>query len=354
MTPQQLLEKMHTYTKIERYLKNHPDIRKDKSKIQKFDAQLSHQDAQETLVDILPHLKPDATDGWDTLPASFFFKKNDPLNICVTQHTRYSTPIMHNHDFFELFYVFEGEFEQQIGNKTFTMHTGDFCLITPGVYHMLDVNNYSIVINILIKKSVFNALFINKFNARGFENVFSSNANMPVDNSFIIFSTKADIRIKNIILDLYLETLNREEYYPYIVRSKLVTVLSYIMRRYSSDAIMAKPAKKIDVVDFNIMNKLDSDYSTITLEQIKSEFNYSSQYISYRVKKMTGLSFTKYLIYKRMHEAAKLLETTSIKVKEISQQVGYPQQESFTRLFKRTFNKTPSQYRKDSHSENIF
>ncbi|MEL4235914.1 cupin domain-containing protein [Lactobacillus amylovorus] len=48
----------------------------------------------------------------------------------IVKHNRYTTPLTHNHDFYEMFYVLEGEFTQSIGNQRFLMQTGDVLFIT--------------------------------------------------------------------------------------------------------------------------------------------------------------------------------------------------------------------------------
>ena len=62
--------------------------------------------------------------------------------IILTQHDRFSPPVMHKHDYYELIYVYEGEFQHTIETETSSLHTGDICLIPPGIIHNLDVRNY--------------------------------------------------------------------------------------------------------------------------------------------------------------------------------------------------------------------
>ncbi|MGO5502081.1 cupin domain-containing protein [Lactobacillus amylovorus] len=63
-------------------------------------------------------------------PDTSFFDKDDPIKVKIVKHNRYTTPLTHNHDFYEMFYVLEGEFTQSIGNQRFLMQTGDVLFIT--------------------------------------------------------------------------------------------------------------------------------------------------------------------------------------------------------------------------------
>ena len=351
METQDLLVKMHEYTKVEKYLMEHREIRNDKELIKKFNARLNAAEAKETLSEILPHLSQDTPHTLETLPESFFFNESDILKVQITQHTRYSTPVTHKHDFYEMFYVYEGEFEQLIDNKSYTMRTGDACLIPPGIYHSLDVNNYSIVLNILIQKDTFQEIFFNNLiGEHSFSKFFLSDFYSKSINTFIIFQTMGDLKIKNMILDMYLEIMNQEKYYPQVVHSNLLLLFSHLLRNYGNEAIMPKPRKKQELTDFEIITSIDENYKTITLESLAEKFHYSTQHISLRVKQITGESFTKYLMRKRMNVAADLLKHTNSKIQEISLSTGYQNQENFIRSFKKFYDTTPSQFRKDHNS----
>lgn len=351
MKIEELLQQLHDYSKVERYLKEHREIRNDKKLIKAFNENLSKEEAEEVLVPVLNHLYPDSEDGLDTLPEDFFFKEDDRLKVKITQHTRYSTPVTHKHDFYEMFYVYEGEFEQLIDNKSYTMRTGDLCLIPPGIYHSMDVNNYSVVLNILIQKDTFQEIFFNNLiGDHAFATFFLSDFYSKSINTFIIFQTKGDLKVKNQILEMYLEIENQESYYPQVVHSTLVLLFSHLLRTYGETAIMPKPKRKQELIDFEIITMIDENYKIITLENLAEKFHYSPQHISLRVKQITGESFSKYLQRKRLAVAADLLKHTNMKIKDVGANVGYQNQENFIRSFKRYYHSTPSGFRKEHNS----
>ncbi len=63
-------------------------------------------------------------------------------------------------------------------------------------------------------------------------------------------------------------------------------------------------------------------------------------------KKIFGVSVMHDLTKSRFDRAARLLLTTNLSVKEISQKCGYISEYSFMRKFKKLYGKTPSEYRK--------
>lgn len=343
MTLTELISQIHTYTKIEKYLMTHRDVRNNQQRINRFNEQLNPEETAEMLVPIINETNPSEPSSF---PADFFFSENDPLKVKMTQHTRYSTPILHKHDFYEMFYVYEGEFTQKINQETMTMHTGDICLIQPGVYHSLDVDNYSIVLNILIERQTFESIFFNDLVGDStFSTFFRNDFFSEKLNTYIIFKTLGEQETQGLILKMYLEILNKPQYYTQVIHSYLLLLFSHLLRHFMKTAIIPKPNKKQDLIDFKIITMIQKSYQTITLPKLAASFHYSTQYISQRIKHATGLAFSQFLLQRRMQIATELLTHTEKKIKTISVEVGYNNDENFIRTFKRENGTTPSQFR---------
>ena len=73
--------------------------------------------------------------------------------------------------------------------------------------------------------------------------------------------------------------------------------------------------------------------------------NYSL--FSYAFKQYTGTNFVNFLKDLRMQEAKRLLETSDMRVNEISQAVGYENEKHFMKIFKATLGVSPTEYRKN-------
>ena len=141
MTKEELMLCLHQYTPWETlHLKNRDSIQD----IEILNQGLEHPlGATEKGYGLHLAHRPDSTDS--TFSECLFFPDKAIQDISIVQHDRFTPPELHCHDFFELLYVYEGEFIQQISVTKQLMHTGDFCLIPPHVYHSLDIQNYSIV-----------------------------------------------------------------------------------------------------------------------------------------------------------------------------------------------------------------
>ena len=89
-----------------------------------------------------------------------------------------------------------------------------------------------------------------------------------------------------------------------------------------------------------------SQYRDISLQGIAKLVYLSPYYISRMFKAKTGKNFYDYVLMVRMEAAMEMLKTTDLKVYEIAERVGYRNQKSFTKIFKRFYANNPSEYRK--------
>ena len=82
-----------------------------------------------------------------------------------------------------------------------------------------------------------------------------------------------------------------------------------------------------------------------TLGKMAQSVNLSAPYFCYLFKTITGVPPAKDLKSLRMQQAAVLLTTTFLSVKEIVRRVGLTDESHFVRDFKRVYGVTPSEYR---------
>lgn len=81
------------------------------------------------------------------------------------------------------------------------------------------------------------------------------------------------------------------------------------------------------------------------LERIAQDVYLSPSYVSMLFKQETGKSISQYLGQLRLERAQKLLRDPTLKIYEVSQKVGYPNQYYFSVWFKKNTGLTPSDYR---------
>lgn len=87
--------------------------------------------------------------------------------------------------------------------------------------------------------------------------------------------------------------------------------------------------------------------------QMAKDLHISAGYLQFLYKKQFGISCMEDVIYQRMRKSADLLCYTDFSIASISEQCGYVSQEHFSRQFKKYFQMTAGQYRRQIHSKSI-
>lgn len=82
----------------------------------------------------------------------------------------------------------------------------------------------------------------------------------------------------------------------------------------------------------------------LTLEETARIVCLSPDYLSRIFRQETGIGFRQYLNNVRITKAKELIQTTSLRLTDISQMAGYDDQSYFTKVFKRTTGISPNEY----------
>ncbi len=83
----------------------------------------------------------------------------------------------------------------------------------------------------------------------------------------------------------------------------------------------------------------------LDLEQLAASANLSKFHFARRFRQLTGQSPIHHFIQLKMQRACLLLDTTGMSVKQIGAELGYDDPLYFSRLFRRTIGRSPSEYR---------
>lgn len=113
----------------------------------------------------------------------------------------------------------------------------------------------------------------------------------------------------------------------------------------------------IDLSDEQILNDNSMDERIFTVKkyvddnppgrheisELAEKAGLSSRYFSIKFKKIFGLTPKQYQIKSRMNYALRMLQNGKMQCSEISEQLQFPDQFTFSKQFKRTFGMAPSQ-----------
>ena len=151
---------------------------------------------------------------------------------------------------------------------------------------------------------------------------------------------KVDASYKNEAFDSIFPSLARfsekEDFEAYLSSRAVECFLAISEAKNGSENPVIKKACKF------IEEHLAEDFG---LEALAQELGVSPYHLSRLFKEEKGENFINYVTSLRLEKAKKLLGNPSLIIKEISTEVGYNDQNYFTKLFKQKFGLTPTEYR---------
>ena len=126
------------------------------------------------------------------------------------------------------------------------------------------------------------------------------------------------------------------------VRSYLEAILS----KASFDLYEVKKQKKNPVI-LKVVEYLEEGLSQdISLESAASFANVNPFYLSKLFREETGETFVNYVTDRRLEKGKGLLSSTALSIKEITAEIGYNDQNYFSKLFKAKYGVSPTDFRK--------
>lgn len=119
--------------------------------------------------------------------------------------------------------------------------------------------------------------------------------------------------------------------------------LDSLVNMYQDSALIQHNVNSILVR--NAINYIASSYTDkVSLEQIATQMNVSSEYLSHLFTKEAGISFSDYLKKYRIGVAKKLMFNSNCRIYEIGEKIGYKDPKYFCKMFKEVTGLSPKEY----------
>lgn len=272
----------------------------------------------------------------------------------IIRHPRYTRPEIHCHDFFEINYVASGtcrfisrhklDHSSAAAEETCRMQQGDVCIIAPFSSHDIVIDDDSTVFCILLRQSTFDTSFFSLLAHQDPLSGFFRTILMDKScTNYLLFSCTNMDELKMPLRNALRESLCEDSYSNTCAINWINLFFSALLRGYNKTALAAQsPAN----ADFSlILQYIQYNYRTLTLTSLSEFFHYSEAYMCTLIRRFTGTSFSSLIRRMRMSDAQHLLLNTDMKIREISEVVGYGCTDHFSRVFRKTFGLSPAQYR---------
>lgn len=252
----------------------------------------------------------------------------------------------HWHYYIEMLYVIDGMGQIIINGDTLTMSEGDLLFSLPKDVHSINTLGTSPFKYAVIKFDP-EILYDASYDTFILKHITPVISPVPPKSKYYKsgqFKAYEDILT---VMDIF----DQKPYgYEFMVKSKLLSFYNLFVNDLK--------AKGIDLLTFTLD---DADYSSILsafeyihhnfagdcrAEEVAKHCHLSYSYFSRQFKKVSGITFTKYLNFVRITEAERLLIKKNMSITDIGFTVGFKDTSYFIRQFKTFKQYTPKQFLK--------
>ncbi|MBQ9538644.1 MAG: response regulator [Treponema sp.] len=159
------------------------------------------------------------------------------------------------------------------------------------------------------------------------------------------------VNVRNITTEIDCNYQNEEFSSAFSVLSaadSMESILDFALKRCeecASNVMLVTSTKENPIVkkaEDYIEKRISEDLS---LEDVAAAINVSPFYLSRMFKEVRGENYINYLTDLRLRRAQELLKNPRTPIKEISAEVGFNDQNYFSRIFKNKFGMTPTEFR---------
>ncbi len=159
-----------------------------------------------------------------------------------------------------------------------------------------------------------------------------------------------DPYLKNLVELFYLEVKNEGKNGPGFLNNLLQIFCQYFIEHYSNIESLRNqtPASKITAEQIETVKTyiLENLSDSITIEELAAEVNMSKFYFLKEFKKATGNTPYQFVTELKMHQAADMIRAEQSDLSTIAYNLGFTDQSHFSKVFKRHFNISPGNFRK--------
>lgn len=263
-----------------------------------------------------------------------------PFRMLMNDGDILTTP--HWHREVELIYVTKGTIALGIDDVPYKLSEGEIAFISGGLIHYVLASPGS-------ERLVYQ-----------FDLPYFSAGNQQADLQKVLselqpvspqWESETEASVRNLLEGMNQEIEQQSLGYQVALKAQLFQLLTLLIRDIPKRTRLSEKMNKLATKD--VLEKLDDIFSyveanyqeVLTLQDIAAVSGYSSFYFTKFFKKNTGKTFLSFLNDYRIDKAKWLLINSDLPVSEIITQTGFESDKTFYRLFKRSMEMAPLEYR---------
>lgn len=277
----------------------------------------------------------------------------------------------HQHSYIEIMFVLSGEVTNHVESQVFTYKAGDCVVMNRNIRHIEDMTGTFRVMFVAFQEEFINELISEEQTAYWARSAhYRSYVNSPIIQMLLGTQSARD-RFKKIYFDclavtpekavetaeaifdtILMELIDEKPGSYYMIKACFQKFLFFlcdpavfhstsISSTLTSQSYLVTKARQI----------LEAQHGRISRSELARQLHYNEEYLNRVIRQITGKTFSQYRENVQLHEASRLLVTTSLSVSAITEQLGITNRTFFYRIFEDEFGMKPLEYRRRFKAE---
>lgn len=266
--------------------------------------------------------------------------------ITLRPHTRFVHFPQHTHNYVEMVYMCQGETTHIVNDTKVILKAGELLLLSQNAtQEIFPAGEEDIAVNFIILPQFFDTTIdlIGEGENQIRDFLISCLKGNVEDVGYLHFRVSEILPVQNLIENLIWTLTNRQPNKRSV--NQLTMGLLFLQLVSYTETLQTDSRLNDRRLLLQVLRYIEDNYSTGTLSEISEALHYDACWLSREIKKETGRTFTELMQRKRLSQAAFLLKTTSMRVIDICQSVGYDNISYFHRIFRERYDTSPHRFR---------
>ncbi|MGY6647856.1 AraC family transcriptional regulator [Wenyingzhuangia sp. IMCC45574] len=246
----------------------------------------------------------------------------------------------HSHDFYLILIITSGQGKHYIDAKEYDVRTGAFFIIPPGQIHRWELSDDTDGYVLFFTKKYFLLGFDHqKFEAYPF-------FKMTFAEPHVLLNYDELNNVVKIFKKIHSEYSNRTINFHEMIRLYMGQLFVNLTRVYYNKSYV-KQVSNYELIQLTVFESLIEEHfkEHQPVPFYAEKMSLSIKQLSYMCKKVLNKTPSEMIQDRLILEAQRLILHTELPIKHISNVLNFNESSYFNRMFKRTCNKTPEQYR---------